>query len=69
MGLVMGAAHGFLAVLTGSFGVPSVMFIQGIRLERDQLFQDMGMLFNASEIALTFAVCSDVLLSVELDIA
>ena len=45
-----------------------VVFIEGIGLGRDQLFQDMGMLFNASEIAFTFAVGENVPLSVELDI-
>ena len=65
----MEAANGFLAGLTGSFGVPSVMFIQGIGLERDQLFHGIGMLITASAIDLTFAVGSDVLLSVELGIA
>ena len=65
----MGVANSFLAGLTGSFGVPSVMFIQGIGLERVQLFHGMGILFTASAIALTFKVRSDVLLSVELGIA
>ena len=65
----MGAANGLLAGMTGSFGVPSMMYIQGIGLERDQLFQGSGILLTASTIALAFAVGSNILLAVELGIA
>ena len=69
MGLVLGVVNGILTGMTGSLGVPGVMYLEGIGLERDQLLQAMGMLFAASTIALAFALSANALLPVELGIA
>ena len=69
LGLVLGAVNGILTGMTGSLGMPGVMYLQGIGLERDQLLRGMGMLFAASTIALAFALSANALLPVELGIA
>ena len=65
-GPLFGIANGILTGMTGSFVVPGVMFLQGIRLTRDMLIQAMGMLFTASTMALAFALQSNGFLTTQL---
>lgn len=51
-GPLLGLINGIFTGMTGSFAVPSVMYIQAIGLPRNQLVQAMGMLFAVSTIAL-----------------
>jgi uncharacterized protein len=53
---VVGAVNGFLTGLTGSFVVPGVLYLQALRLGRDELIQAMGILFTVSTAALGLAL-------------
>ncbi|HJO69716.1 MAG TPA: sulfite exporter TauE/SafE family protein [Rhodospirillales bacterium] len=68
-GPAMGTVNGILAGMTGSFGVPGVLYLQAIGLPRDMLIQSMGMLFAASTLALAVALQGVGLLSQELGLA
>ncbi len=63
LGPVLGTVNGVLTGMTGSFTVPSVMFLQAIGLARDQLVQAMGILFTLSTLALGIALGGNDLLS------
>jgi uncharacterized membrane protein YfcA len=65
-GPLLGALNGILTGMTGTFGIPGVMYLQAIGLTRDVLIQAMGMLFTASTIALAVSLQGNNLLSVEL---
>lgn len=53
---LVGAINGFLTGLTGSFVVPGVLYLQALRLPRDELVQAMGILFTVSTAALGLAL-------------
>tara|TARA_Y100000994_G_scaffold24788_2_gene17663 strand:+ start:3788 stop:4540 length:753 start_codon:yes stop_codon:yes gene_type:complete len=63
-----GSINGILTGLTGSFVVPGVMFLQAIELPKDKLIQAMGILFTLSTLALTVALQSNNLLTIETSI-
>ncbi len=65
-GPVLGAINGVLTGMTGSFGVPGIMFLQAIGLPRVMLIQAMGMLFTISSFALALALQSNRLISLDL---
>ena len=65
VGALIGLVNGVLAGMTGSFGVPGVMFLQALGLSRDALIQAMGMLFTVSTLALGFALHAENLLRLE----
>ncbi len=64
-GPVAGAVNGTLTGMTGTFVVPSVMYLQSLGLGRDMLVQAMGMLFLASTAALAVALQGNGLLTIE----
>lgn len=47
-----GAVNGIITGLTGTFVVPGVLYLQGLRFPRDTLIQAMGILFLVSTAAL-----------------
>lgn len=53
---LVGAVNGFLTGLTGSFVVPGVLYLQALRLQRDELVQAMGILFTVSTAVLGLAL-------------
>ena len=53
---LIGAVNGVLTGMTGSFGMPGVLYLQAIGLTRDMLVQAMGMLFTLSTVALALAL-------------
>ncbi len=57
-GLAAGALNGLLTGITGTFSVPSVMYLQGVGLSRDQLVQGLGMIFSLSSLSLSLALGS-----------
>ena len=61
----IGLVNGVLAGMTGSFGMPGVMYLQALGLSRDALIQAMGMLFTASTVALGLALQGANLLRLE----
>lgn len=63
---VTGAVNGFLTGLTGSFVVPGVLYLQGLRLSRDELIQAMGILFTVSTAILGLALGGQSLMGSEL---
>lgn len=65
IGASMGFVNGVLAGMTGSFGMPGVMYLQALGLSRDALIQAMGMLFTVSTLALGLALQAGNLLRLE----
>ena len=65
-GPVLGAVNGLFAGMTGSFGVPGIMYLQAIGLGRDMLVQAMGMLFALSTIGLAIGLGRNHLLTAQL---
>ncbi len=61
----IGLVNGVLAGMTGSFGMPGVMYLQALGLSRDALIQAMGMLFTVSTLALGLALQGANLLRLE----
>ena len=51
-----GLVNGALTGMTGSFVVPGVLFLQAMRLGRDELVQAMGILFTVSTAVLGLAL-------------
>ncbi len=64
-GPLIGLVNGVLAGMTGSFGMPGVMYLQALGLSRDALIQAMGMLFTVSTLALGLALQGANLLRLE----
>lgn len=52
MGPLAGALTGAVTAWTGVFVLPAVVYLQGLRLERDALVQAMGICFTTSTLAL-----------------
>ncbi|MEM7061418.1 MAG: sulfite exporter TauE/SafE family protein [Pseudomonadota bacterium] len=66
--LPFGALNGVLTGMTGSFIVPSVMYLQASGLGRDALVQAMGVVFLASTVMLAIVLRQNTFLTDELGI-
>lgn len=58
LGLVAGAATGFVTALTAVFVVPLVPYLQALRLEKDAMVQALGMSFTVATLALALRLHS-----------
>lgn len=56
LGPLVGAVTGAITALTGVFVLPAVVYLQALRLSRDELIQAMGLSFTSSTIALGLAL-------------
>jgi hypothetical protein len=56
LGPVVGALTGAITALTGVFVLPAVVYLQALRLPRDELIQAMGLSFTSSTLALGLAL-------------
>jgi len=56
LGPVVGALTGVVTALTGVFVLPAVIYLQALRLSRDELIQAMGLSFTSSTLALGVAL-------------
>ncbi|MEM8974169.1 MAG: sulfite exporter TauE/SafE family protein [Pseudomonadota bacterium] len=63
---VIGAINGVLTGMTGSFVVPGVLYLQSLKLNKDQLVQAMGILFTVSTAILAVALGQKKLVSQDL---
>ena len=61
----LGAINGMLTGMTGSFMVPSVLFMQAMGFQRDMLVQAMGVFFAISTIVLAASLGKNDLISME----
>jgi len=61
----IGGISGILTGLTGTYVVPSVLFLQSIKLDRSTLIQTMGMLFTVSTITLAIVLDHNKLYSID----
>ena len=61
----LGAINGMLTGMTGSFMVPSVLFMQAIGFKRDMLVQAMGVFFAISTIVLAISLGRNQLITAE----
>ena len=61
----LGAVNGMLTGMTGSFMVPSVLFMQAMGFRRDMLVQAMGIFFAISTIVLAISLGRNELISLE----
>jgi len=66
LGPALGAVNGVLTGLTGSFVVPGVMYLQALRLARDELIQAMGIAFTVATVALAAALSDQRLITWDL---
>jgi uncharacterized membrane protein YfcA len=66
MSPLVGAINGVLTGMTGSFVVPGVLYLQSLRLSKDELVQAMGILFTVSTLVLGLALGGERLISGEL---
>jgi len=65
---VVGAVNGLLTGMTGSFVVPGVLYLQALKLTKNELVQAMGILFTISTLALGLALGERKLVSTDLAI-
>jgi uncharacterized membrane protein YfcA len=65
LAIPLGAVNGILTGLTGSFMVPSVLYMQAIGLRGDMLVQAMGIFFSISVFTLAVSLERNDLISVE----
>jgi len=56
LGPFVGALTGAITALTGVFVLPAVVYLQALRLSRDELIQSMGLSFTSSTVALGIAL-------------
>lgn len=61
--LILGPVNGLLTGTTGTFMVPSVLYMQALGFSRDMLVQAMGLYFASSTLALTASLGSNGLIS------
>ena len=61
----LGAINGMLTGMTGSFMVPSVLFMQAMGFQRDMLVQAMGVFFAISTMVLAVSLGKNDLISME----
>lgn len=62
--VVLGTVNGFLTGFTGSFMVPSVLYMQALGFGKDMLVQAMGAFFALSTIMLTVSLSRNDLITV-----
>lgn len=62
----IGLVNGVLTGMTGSFVVPSVIYLQALGLPRDAFVQAMGIVFSVSTLALAVSLGGQRFLSMEL---
>jgi len=65
LSIPLGAINGMLTGMTGSFMVPSVLFMQAMGFQRDMLVQAMGVFFAISIIVLAASLGRNDLISAE----
>jgi uncharacterized membrane protein YfcA len=63
---VVGLLGGIMAGMVGAFLMPGIIYLQALRLERDELIQTLGMIFFALTIALGAGLTQNRLLTPEL---
>lgn len=56
LGPLAGAATGAVTAWTGVFVLPAIVYLQGLRLARDELVQAMGICFTTSTLALAIVL-------------
>ena len=65
LSVILGAFNGALTGLTGSFMVPSVIYMQALGFPKDMLVQAMGFFFAISTLMLTISLGSNDLIDVD----
>jgi uncharacterized membrane protein YfcA len=65
LSVVLGAINGALTGLTGSFMVPSVLYMQALGFSKDMLVQAMGLFFAISTLMLTLSLGSNELINAQ----
>jgi len=65
LSLILGSANGVLTGLTGTFMIPSVLYMQALGFGKDKLVQAMGAFFTASTLMLMISLGSNDLLSID----
>ena len=65
-GPLFGVINGTFTGMTGSFVVPSVMFMQSLNLSRQMLIQAMGLVFTISTLMLAVSLQEHHILNTEL---
>lgn len=65
LSVMLGTINGALTGLTGSFMVPSVLYMQALGFPKDMLVQAMGVFFALSTLMLTISLGSSNLINVE----
>jgi len=65
LSIPLGAINGILTGMTGSFMVPSVLYMQAIGFQRDMLVQAMGIFFAISTLVLAISLGRNDLISLE----
>lgn len=65
LSVVLGTVNGFLTGFTGSFMVPSVLYMQALGFQRDMLVQAMGTYFALSTFMLAVSLGRNELLGVD----
>lgn len=65
LSIPLGAINGMLTGMTGSFMVPSVLFMQAIGFQREMLVQAMGVFFALSTFMLAVSLGNNDLISME----
>lgn len=65
LSVVLGAVNGTLTGFTGSFMVPSVLYMQALGFGRDMLVQAMGVFFTVSMLMLTISLGRNDLISAD----
>lgn len=63
---VVGLLGGLMAGMVGAFLIPGIMYLQALRLQRDELIQTLGMIFFALTIALGAGLTTNQLLTKDL---
>lgn len=63
LSVILGAINGTLTGFTGSFMVPSVLYMQALGFQRDMLIQAMGVFFAMSTLMLTISLGRNDLIS------
>ena len=65
LSVLLGACNGALTGLTGSFMVPSVLYMQALGFPKDMLVQAMGFFFALSTLMLTISLGSNDLIDAQ----
>jgi len=65
LSLILGYDNGVLPGLTGTFMIPSVLYMQALGFGKDKLVQAMGAFFTASTLMLMISLGSNDLLSID----